>query len=210
MGLDFGPERPTDRQCDSALKRWLGAPGPSRLAEPVVLRWILWRALDVAREFGLPVQFHVGYGDSDLEVHRCNPLQMTSFIRSTASAGVPLMLLHCYPYEREAGYLAAVYPHVYLDVGCVVHYTGAQSARVIARSMELAPFHKVLFSTDAFGLPELYVVGSVLFRRGLDALLREWVAAGDCAGQDARAIASLVSSENALRIYTGLNARNES
>lgn len=212
FGLDFDPERPANRECDQALESWLGTgtPGRSRLAEPVVLRWILWQALDVAREFGLPVQFHVGYGDSDLDVHRCNPLQMTSFIRSTVSAGVPLTLLHCYPYEREAGYLAAVYPHIYLDVGCVVHYTAAQSARVIARSMELAPFHKVLFSTDAFGLPELYVVGSVLFRRGLDALLRDWVTAGDCAEQDARAIASLISGENALRIYPGLNARNES
>jgi uncharacterized protein len=188
----------------------LRTPGRSRLAEPVALRWTLWRALDVALEFGLPIQFHVGYGDSDLEMHRCNPLHMTSFIRSTVSVGVPLMLLHCYPYEREAGYLAAVYPHVYLDVGCVVHYTGAQSARVIARSMELAPFHKVLFSTDAFGLPELYVVGSVLFRRGLDALLRSWVTAGDCAEQDARRIASLVASENALRIYLDLNERDES
>jgi predicted TIM-barrel fold metal-dependent hydrolase len=210
FGLDFDPERPTDRQLGPALEHWLGTPGRSRLAEPVVLRWILWRALDVARESGLPIQFHVGYGDSDLQVHRCNPLQMTSFIRSTVSSGVPLMLLHCYPYEREAGYLAAVYPHVYLDVGCVVHYSGAQSARVIARSMELAPFHKVLFSTDAFGLPELYVVGSILFRRGLDVLLRDWVTAGDCAEKDAHAIASMVSSGNALRIYPGLNTRDES
>ena len=34
---------------------------------------------------------------------------------------VPLVLLHAsYPYTREAGYLASVYPHVYVDLGLAV------------------------------------------------------------------------------------------
>jgi uncharacterized protein len=205
-GLDFDPSRPGDHDALAAAAQWFRAGNRDRVSHPVLLRWLLWQGMDVARQFLMPVQFHVGYGDSDLEMHRCDPLQMTSFIRSTAGLGVPLMLLHCYPYERQAGYLAAVFPHVYFDVGAIVHYTGAESQRVIAHALELAPFHKLLFSTDAFGLPELYLVGTALFRRGLDAVLSGWVASDDCTPQDAREITSLVCAGNALRVYPGLSA----
>ena len=78
------------------------------------------------------------------------------------------MLLHCYPYHREAGYLAHCFEHVYADVGLAINYTGAQATQVIAESLELAPFHKALFSSDAWGAAELYSLGSILFRDGLD------------------------------------------
>jgi predicted TIM-barrel fold metal-dependent hydrolase len=204
FGLDFDPERPTESDALESVSQWFQEGNRARVENSVVLRWLLWEALDVARERSLPIQFHVGYGDSDLEMHRCNPLKMTAFIRSTVSFGVPIMLLHCYPYEREAGYLAEVFPHVYLDVGSIVHYTGAESHRVVAHSLELAPFHKLLFSSDAYALPELYVVGTALFLRGLDRALTRWVDQGDCSSHDARAITALVRAGNALRVYPGL------
>ena len=52
------------------------------------------------------------------------------------------MLLHCYPFHREAGYLAQVFPHVYFDVGLAVNYTGRAAGAVLAESLELAPFGK--------------------------------------------------------------------
>ncbi|HEY2550184.1 MAG TPA: amidohydrolase family protein [Streptosporangiaceae bacterium] len=205
FGLDFDPARPSDAEAADAAGQWLGSGDRTRVSHPVLLRWLLWQAVDVASERSLPVQFHVGYGDSDLDMHRCDPLHMTGFIRATAGLGVPLMLLHCYPYEREAGYLAAVYPHVYFDVGAIVHYTGPQSQGIIAHALELAPFHKLLFSTDAFGLAELYLAGTALFRRGLTAVLDRWVAAGDCTRQDADQIAELIYAGNARRVYQGLS-----
>ena len=33
------------------------------------------------------------------------------------------MLLHSYPFQRTAGYLAQVFRHVYVDVGLAVHHT---------------------------------------------------------------------------------------
>lgn len=49
------------------------------------------------------------------------------------------MLLHCYPFVREAGYLAQVYPHVYLDTGAAGHWAGLSSPAVISESVEMAP-----------------------------------------------------------------------
>ena len=59
----------------------------------------------------------MGYGDRDIDLHRCNPLLLTALLRAIEPAGVPVMLLHNYPYHREAGYLAQVFPHVYMDAG---------------------------------------------------------------------------------------------
>jgi predicted TIM-barrel fold metal-dependent hydrolase len=163
----------------------------------VLLRHVLWAGVDR----GLPIQFHTGFGDPDLDLRRCDPLAMTGFIRATAGSGVDLMLLHCYPYHRQAGYLAQVFPHVYLDVGLAVNYVGARAAAVVAESLELAPLHKALYSSDAYGLPELHYLGAVLFRRALDEVLGGWVDAGAWSAPEARRVAAMIGAGNADRVY---------
>jgi predicted TIM-barrel fold metal-dependent hydrolase len=199
-GLDFDPAAPTRAEVASAAARWLAA-GPAgerwRLADPVLLRHLIWTGL----ELGLPLQFHVGYGDPDLDLHRCNPLLMTDFLRATRSAGAAVMLLHCYPYHREAAYLAQVFPHVHFDVGEAVNYTGASSRTVLAESLELAPFGKILFSSDAWGPAELHHLGAVLWRRGTASVLGELVTAGEWSLEDAVRVATLIGVDNARRVY---------
>lgn len=208
-GLDFDPARPSPADVRAAASRWLvqhergGAP---RLEDPVLLRHVLWAGVDLARDGRrLPLQLHVGYGDADLDLHRCDPLLMTDFLRAVQPLGVAVMLLHCYPYHRQAGYLAQVFPHVYMDVGLALNYVGARAHAVLAESLELTPFHKALFSTDAFGLAELYTTGAVLFRRGLARILGGWVAEDLMAAADATRAAAAVAGGNARRVY-GLEA----
>ncbi|MDQ3276327.1 MAG: amidohydrolase family protein [Actinomycetota bacterium] len=198
-GLDFDPEPPDAAEVRRAAGEWLRRRegGQNRLTDPVLLRHLLWRGV----ECGLPLQFHVGYGDPDLTLHRCDPSLMTGFLRRVQDRGVPVMLLHCYPYHRTAGYLAAVFPHVHLDVGLAVNHTGARSRAVVAESLEVAPFGKVLFSSDACGPPELHHLGAVLWRRAMTDVLGEWVAAGDWSEVDAVRVAELVGAGNARRVY---------
>lgn len=199
-GLDFDPGRPSSRDVESAVVSWAERAersGRTRLDDPVLLRFLIWCGVDT----GLPIQFHVGYGDNDVDLHRCNPLLMTRWLRATCDSGTRVALLHCYPFHREAGYLAQVFPHVYCDVGLAVNYTGARSAAVIAESLELAPFHKLLYSSDAFGLAELHQLGSSLFRSGLARTLAGWVDRGDADQADALRIARLIGWENAVRLY---------
>ena len=113
------------------------------------------------------------------------PLRLTAFLRATEERGVPVLLLHNYPYHRQAAYLAQVFSHVYVDVGLAVHNTGALSRPVIAESLEVVPFGKLLFSTDAYGLAELYYLGTLLFRRGLSAVLTALVDADEMTAADA-------------------------
>ncbi len=198
-GLDFDPEPPSVGEVCRAAGQWLRRRdcGELRLTDPVLLRHLLW----VGVEHGLPLQFHVGYGDPDLTLHRCNPSLMTEFLRRVQDRQVPVMLLHCYPYHRTAGYLAHVFPHVYLDVGLAVNYTGARCRAIAAESLEVAPFGKVLFSSDAWGPAELHYLGAVLWRRAMVSVLGEWVETGEWSGADAVRVAQMVGAENAKRVY---------
>jgi predicted TIM-barrel fold metal-dependent hydrolase len=171
--------------------------GELRLTDPVLLRHLLW----VGVERGLPLQFHAGYGDPDLTLHRCDPSLMTDFLRRVQDRQVPVMLLHCYPYHRTAGYLAHVFPHVYLIVGLAVNYIGARSRAVVAESLEVAPFGKLLFSSDAWGPAELHHLGAVLWRRAMASVLGEWVQSGEWSSADAVRVAQMVGADNAKRVY---------
>lgn len=185
----------------AALHAWLSAGPGSRLSDPALLAAGLRVAVDVAAARQLPIQFHVGLGDPDLTLHRTNPSLLTAFVEHCLGRGVNLVLLHCWPYEREAAYLASVYPNVYVDVGLSLNYVGPEAPRFLARALELAPYAKLLYSSDAFGLPELYCSGAAQFRWALGTVLDGWVAAGSCPRGDAEGIAAAISAGNARRLY---------
>jgi predicted TIM-barrel fold metal-dependent hydrolase len=197
FGFDFAPEPPTRAEAVAAAGAMLAEGGPPRVADPTLLRFLLWSGV----ERGLPLQLHCGYGDPDLELHRCDPLLLTRFLRLVEPRGVAVLLLHCYPYHRQGGYLAQVFPHVYFDVGLAVNHTGLSSPAVVAESLELAPFAKILFSSDAYGPAELHYLGAHLWRRGLARVLGAWVDEGAASVDDAARIARMIGRENARRVY---------
>jgi uncharacterized protein len=181
VGLDLPADPPSPTEVITAAGRWLGeleAGRPVRLADRTLEAFLVWAAV----ETGLPVQFHVGYGDTDLDLHRCDPLLLTGLLRRLAPTRVPIMLLHNYPYHRQAGYLAQVFDTVFLDIGLAGHNVAGRTGAVLAEALELAPFGKVLYSSDAFGLPELYFLAALLFRRALR-------------------LGALVAAGNARRVY---------
>jgi len=201
-GLDLRAERPTDSEVTTAAGRWLAGAGSNgsgapRLADETLQRFLVWCGVDLR----LPVQFHVGYGDSDVDLHRCNPLLLTPLLRAIAPTGVPVMLLHNYPYHREAGYLAQVFPHVYVDAGLATHNLGARAPALLAEALELAPFGKFLYSSDAFGLPELYYLGAALFRSALSAFLRSGLEEDLFTERTAARLARMLCADNAKRAY---------
>ena len=197
-GLDLPGERPRELDVLVALNALRpDDSGAYRIADPTVIAALAWTAIDAR----LPLQLHVGYGDSDLNLGDCDPLLLTPFLRATQERGVPVLLLHNYPFHRHASYLAQVFDHVLMDVGLAVHNTGALSTAVVRESLELVPFGKMLFSSDAFGLAELYYLGTILFRRALSGVLESLVDDGDMTEADAERVATLISRDNARRAY---------
>ena len=201
VGLDLDGRRPSDSEVVAAVSRWLGqagtGDGPPRLADEVLHRFFIWCGADL----GLPIQFHVGYGDRDIDLHRCNPLLLTPLLRALEPSGVPVMLLHNYPFHREAGYLAQVFPLVYADLGLATHNVGARATALLGEALELVPLRKFLFSSDAFGLPELYYLATMLARQALSSFLSERLADDDLSYADAERITRLIGADNARRVY---------
>ncbi len=196
-GLDLRPERPPDSEVAAAAGRWLARSSPPRLADETLQRFLIWCGVDLR----LPVQFHAGYGDSDVDLHRCNPLLLTPLLRAIQPTGVPVMLLHNYPYHREAGYLAQVFPHVYVDAGLATHNLGARAPALLAEALELAPFGKFLYSSDAFGLPELYYLGAALFRSALSVFLRTGLNEDLYSERTVVRVTRMLCADNARRAY---------
>ena len=201
IGLDFDPTRPSELEVRTALGQWfqdIAKDSSTRLMDPIIIRHVIWQGIDL----GLPIQFHIGYGDPDLNLHKCDPLLMTELIRMTEKLNVPIMLLHNYPYQRNAGYLAQMFRNVFIDVGLAINYAGARSPEIIAESLELAPFRKILFSSDAWGLPELTYLGTRLFRNGLTEVLGAWVDKGEWSLTDAKRVSTAIGTENSIRAYS--------
>jgi hypothetical protein len=199
-GLDVDPAEPGPGEVREAAAEWIKGAADSgqwRVSHPVVLRHLIWAGLRA----GVPLQLHTGYGDADLEIHRSNPALLTGLIRRAAPLGTPMMLLHCYPYHREAAYLAGVYPHVYFDVGLAINYVGHRAAAVLAEALESAPFHKMLYSSDAFGLAELHLLGAVTFREALASVLEPLVTRQARTEEEVATAAAMIGAGTARRVY---------
>ena len=193
--FDIDWSRPSDEQVTEHARELAGRPGPLRLDSPVLIAF----GVHEAAERGLPVQVHVGFGDRDLDLHRTDPMLLLPLLRSMTP--VPVMLLHCYPFQRQAGYLAQAFDHVNFDVGLAINYLGVRSTALVAEALDTAPFAKHLFSSDAFGPPELHLLGSVLWRRAMGLVLGEWIRTGDCTERDAIRIVDMIGVHNAERVY---------
>ncbi|MCF6473464.1 amidohydrolase [Nonomuraea sp. MG754425] len=215
-GLDFDPARPARGAVIAAANRRLADP-KEPLTDHVLLRHLLWSAVDIARERGLPVQFHSGFGGgyaggsraghgwehggAAFEPHRADPARLSAFAGALQPLGVPVILLHCYPFHRQAAHLAGVFPHVYVDVGLALPYGAGAAARAMDELLELAPFHKQVFSSGCRGLAETGYLGALSYRRALAGALGARIAAGEWSASDAARVAHMIGSGNARRIY---------
>ena len=193
-GFDGDLTEPSGAEVASAAARWRDD-GGRRLTDRVLLRFGLHQALRV----GKPLQFHVGFGDRECDLHQTNPLLLLDFLRQ--SGDTPIVLLHCYPYEREAGYLTQAFNNVYLDGGLSINHMGARSPAFIARLLELAPFRKIVYSSDGFGPAELHYLSTALWRNGIQRVLSGFVDAGEWSAGDAMRAVDLIARGNAARIY---------
>jgi hypothetical protein len=200
-GLGVAPACPSRADVTSAVGRWL-ADAPSeeqmaRLTDPVVLSFLLWTAVDLGR----PIQLHTGFGDADAAITRSDPGLLQPFCAATIDRPTTLVLLHTYPYHRHAAWLAHLFPHVYVDVGLTIPYVGARASAVLAELLELAPYGKVLYSSDGYGLPELHLTAAAQFRQAIVAVFEAMVAQDALTEPDAARVIEAIGSTTARRIY---------
>ena len=162
--------------------------GLDRIAEPVLA------AFEVNEATGepLPVQVHCGFGDSDLWLARADPSHLKPVLERFTETR--FVLLHCYPFVREAGWLAHVYGHVWFDLSLTIPHV-SRPAEMLRQALELAPVSKLLYASDAARTPELYYLAAKWWREALGEVLPKLL------GDDAEEAANRILRENALALY---------
>lgn len=163
---------------------------------------LLWRALELSIELGLPFQIHTGMGDQDLDIKTARPGLLASVFRDEKLRHARIIMLHgAHPFYEEAAYLANVFPNVYVDLSEFNPMIGPGVGRVIRTILELAPFTKVVYSSDAFGSPELQWIAAKKGREALSTTLGGAVDAGNLSRDAAREAARLILADNVRQIY---------
>jgi predicted TIM-barrel fold metal-dependent hydrolase len=107
----------------------------------------------------------------------------------------PFVLLHCYPFVREAGWLAHVYGNVWFDLSLTIPHV-SRPAEMLRQALELAPVSKLLYASDAARTPELYYLAATWWREALAEVLPDLLPAGE-----AEEAAELILRGNALELY---------
>jgi predicted TIM-barrel fold metal-dependent hydrolase len=175
---------------------------PPRLTNKPLLDFLLWQVLELCAQRGLPCQLHTGFGDADIDLLTANPLLLRPLLQHPAFRHLRLILLHAgYPYMREAGYLAGLYPQVYVGYSLAVPLAYAGMSSILRMLLELAPSSKLLYGSDGHTLPEMYWLGARYGRDALATVLRQLVAEGLLESATAPQIAAQLLHQNARQIY---------
>ena len=141
----------------------------------------------------LPVQVHCGFGDSDLWLARADPSLLKPLLERFRDT--LFVLLHCYPFVREAGWLAHVYGNVFFDLSLTIPYV-ARPAEALHEALELAPVSKLLYASDAARTPELFYVAAKWWREALVEVLAEALEP-----DEAKEAGRQILRDNALVLY---------
>lgn len=132
------------------------------------------------------------------------------------------VLLHSsYPYTRDAGYLTAVYPNVFLDFGEIFPFVSAVGqCAVVKQVLELAPTNKIMWSSeyrlsscrhmltdrltaDGHWWPESYYLGT---RQAREALWKVGIIAFDLHGYSHHIRCQVLAESVAKQEMTELQA----
>lgn len=174
---------------------------PPRVADKSLLDYMIAIALEEAGRVGLPVQFHTGFGDTDGDLALANPALLRPFLENPRLQAAPVVLLHCYPYIQEAAYLASVYPQVYLDISLASPLVAYGGGPALEDALGLAPTSKILYGSDARGIPDGIYLGALHSRRRLAQILSRWISDGWLNAGEADKVGGQILAGNARRLY---------
>jgi uncharacterized protein len=178
------------------------AGGSPRLTAKPLLDTLFAIALDVCRETSRPLQVHSGFGDPDVDLLQANPLWLRPILEDERWADVRIVVLHmsC-PYLREAAFMAAVWPQLYVDLSLALPFLGPAAALPLVELLALAPASKLMYGSDVSALPELYALSADWGRAALGEALGWLVERGGLDESEALEVARQVLSESAAALY---------
>jgi uncharacterized protein len=177
-----------------------------RLTGPALCHTLVFEAAACCRVLDVPLQVHCGLGDPDEDLALASPLGLRPLFEDPGLRGLKVVLLHCYPYHREAAYLCAVEPGAFMDLSLAIPLAASDGALAMREVLGLCPWTKLLYATDASRLPELYFVAATRHREALAMALSNLAAAGFLSREESVEAGRRVLAGNATALY-GLQPR---
>ncbi|MBX9723998.1 MAG: amidohydrolase family protein [Candidatus Obscuribacterales bacterium] len=175
--------------------------GKLRIQKSPLYHYLLLQAFEIAAEAKIPIQVHSGIGDDDADLVKCNPALMQNLFRSRAFAKCTFVMLHCYPYIREAAIMCSLYGNVYMDLSLSMSLASPNSASMVSEALAVAPASKLLAASDGHSCPESHWYGALCWKRGLNYCLLEMINEGLITQREAEEIAALILHNNAISLY---------
>jgi predicted TIM-barrel fold metal-dependent hydrolase len=192
--------RHTPEEVAEEFSRLRGALRP-RLSGAALCHTLVFEAAACCRALEVPLQVHCGLGDPDEDLALASPLGLRPLFEDPALRGLKVVLLHCYPYHREAAYLSAMYPGAFMDLSLAIPLAAADGASALREALGLCPWSKLLYATDASRLPELYFVAATRHREALAMALSDLVAAGFLTRDEGVEAGRRILAGNAVALY---------
>ncbi len=177
--------------------------GQLRLVHKPLIDYLLHIAFLHAAEQRLPIQFHTGYGDKDTDMRLGNPLQLRDVLENSDYDGMSVILLHeSYPYTQLGAYLAAVYPHVYLDLSYTIPFVERLEMLAFTRqALSIAPASKLLYSSDGIHVPEMHWAAAVRGRSIIGQALDDMIEHDEIDEEQGYMLARQVLHDTAYTVY---------
>jgi hypothetical protein len=191
---------PSRADVEAEFAALRGAPRPRLSGDPLCHALVLEAAEECAR-LGLPLQVHCGFGDPDEDLAEASPLGLRPLFTDPTFDGLRVVLLHCYPFHREAAYLCSVHPDAWMDLSLTVPLAGVDARRAMGETLGLCPWSKLLYATDASRQPEMYLVAASLYREALATAFGELVEERVLSTEEAAEAGRRVLSANARELY---------
>lgn len=170
--------------------KWRGALSPDEVR--AFQDWVVHECCKQAHERGWPHQVHVGTHN----LKESGPLPLEALARRYPKMN--LVLLHCWPFLEESGWLAKHVPNVYVETCWQVILNPRFYRDALERWLNYVPAHKIMSCHDATSI-EMAAGSSLFVRETLAASLDACGIASDAALR--RQIASSILNDNAVRLY---------
>ncbi|MBM3725690.1 MAG: hypothetical protein FJW40_09725 [Acidobacteria bacterium] len=175
---------------DDTAVRWRGALDATEVR--VFQDWVVHECSRLAAELGWVHQVHVGTHN----LAESSPVPLGTLAQRYPK--MRLVMIHCWPFLREAGQLAKQTPNIYLDTcwQCILNPEFLREA--LSLWLNYVPRHKITLGHDATSVE--MAVGSSLFTREIlqDSLRRFGMG---WSVRDRRAFAADLLHNNAVELY---------
>ena len=188
---------PSREDAEKAFGRTAGevAAGEAKAFEDFIINYFV----NKAAEEDVQIHIHTGFlGGVGKAFPNSNPTQLFSLIVRNPEAS--FVILHGgYPYTREAGAMAKVFPNVYLELSFLNIVCQSAFERSLAEWLDEVPGNKFIWGTDVHNPEEIYAAAS-LSKESLSRVLARKVERGDISSDSAVKLGKGILRDNMLEL----------